>query len=201
MRYSNSIYAGMLIGLGAVANLAVGGLAGAILFSFALLMICALQYELFTGKVGATMLGEYKITHLALAYLGNAQGILFILACALFSPIADSLIAGAQAIADIRLTNHWIANIAMGILCGVCVQLAVDGWKATKHPLTVMLPVIVFVTGKTNHCIADMFYLWLSGTSLKTSLWPLFCTTLGNIIGAGVLTLGKLQLADDAHKH
>lgn len=72
MRYSNSIYAGMLIGLGAVANLAVGGLAGAILFSFALLMICALQYELFTGKVGATMLGEYKITHLALAYLGNA---------------------------------------------------------------------------------------------------------------------------------
>lgn len=53
-----AIYAGIVIGLAAAANLAVGGgIVGAAIFSFALLMICALKFHLFTGKVGAAFLG------------------------------------------------------------------------------------------------------------------------------------------------
>lgn len=201
MIYIKSIYAGIIIGLGAMANLTIGGLAGAVVFSFALLTICALQYNLFTGKVGAAVLGEYNWLDLLFTYLGNAQGICLVLVCALFSPIADSLIAAATAIAEMRLANHWMANVVLGLLCGMCVQLAVDNWKATHNPLAVMLPVVVFVVSKTNHCIADMFYLWLSGTKFATSLFLLLCTTIGNVIGAILMVLDRSKLIDDSRKH
>lgn len=201
MNYLHAIYAGIIIGLGASANLAVGGLPGAVIFSFALLMICALKYDLFTGKVGATVIGEYKPLHLIGAYLGNIEGIALVVVLVLFSPIRESITESATAIANMRLSNHWIANIIMGILCGMCVQLAVDGWKATKHPLAVMLPVVVFVVSKTNHCIADMFYFWISKMPIKQSLFPILCTTIGNIIGAVLMVADRSKLADDSHNN
>ena len=64
--FLKKFYAGVVIGLGAAANLAIGGgIVGACIFSFALLLICALGFDLFTGKVGATFLGEYDIVSLA----------------------------------------------------------------------------------------------------------------------------------------
>lgn len=85
-------YAGIIIGLGAAVNLAVGGgILGAALFSFALLMICALELDLFTGKVGATLLGEYSIVKLLLSYILNALGIATVGIICCFSPIAHEL--------------------------------------------------------------------------------------------------------------
>ena len=121
MNYLHAIYAGIIIGLGASANLAIGGLPGAVIFSFALLMICALKYDLFTGKVGAALIGEYKPLHLIGAYLGNIEGICLVIVLTLFSPIADSITESATTIANLRLSNHWISNIMLGGLCGMCV--------------------------------------------------------------------------------
>ena len=45
------IIAGILIALGATANLMLGGVAGAIFFSFGLLTLCALEAKLYTGKI------------------------------------------------------------------------------------------------------------------------------------------------------
>lgn len=184
-------YAGIIIGLGAVVNLAVGGgILGAALFSFALLMICALELDLFTGKVGATLLGEYSIVKLLLSYILNALGIATVGIICCFSPIAHLLQEQALIISNLRVSNHWLTNIMMGIFCGICVQLAVDGWKATKNPLPVMLPVIVFVMSKANHCIADMFYLIFA--QRHPAFLTLLYTTIGNIIGAALMVAGRL---------
>ncbi len=188
-----AFYAGIIIGLGAFANLAVGGgILGAAIFSFALLTICALQYDLFTGKVGAVIFKEYKLSKFVLAYPLNMLGIAFVAAISSFAPGAKDIIAAASNITVLRIANPWWINILMGIICGMCVQIAVSGWKATKQPLVVMLPVIVFVVGKTNHCIADMYYVLMSVPQLgPAGLITIVWTTIGNIIGAAILSLAQ----------
>lgn len=184
-----AFYAGIIIGLGAAANLLIGGLPGAVIFSFGLLMICALQYDLFTGKVGATILGEYKLGKLIAAFSFNFAGVLLVNLLLLFSPLCPTLVEKATVITQVRLNNPWYANIGLGILCGICVQLSVDGWKATKHPLPVMLPVVVFVMCGFNHCIADMFYITYGAKNLNYI--PIFETAIGNIIGAALLVADR----------
>lgn len=183
-----AFYAGIVIGLGAAANLAVGGgILGAAIFSFALLLICAQGYDLFTGKVGATILGEYPLIKLAQAYFLNAAGILLVVGIMCFSPLDMTILKGAKDITALRCANSWYVNYLMGIICGMCVQLSIGGWRETKQPLVVMMPVVVFVMLKTNHCIADMFYLWYSGTlGLEQLAW----TTFGNVTGSALLVAG-----------
>ena len=47
-----SVAAAILISFGVCINLTIGGITGAILFSFGLLGVCALKLNLFTGKAG-----------------------------------------------------------------------------------------------------------------------------------------------------
>ena len=128
-----AFYAGIVIGLGAAANLAVGGgILGAAIFSFALLLICAQGYDLFTGKVGAMILGEYPLIKLAQAYFLNAAGILLVVGIMCFSPLDMMILKGAKDITALRCANSWYVNYLMGIICGMCVQLSVGGWRETK---------------------------------------------------------------------
>jgi len=121
-RFLKKFYAGVVIGLGAVANLALGGgIVGACVFSFALLLICALGFDLFTGKVGATFLGEYELSSLAQAYFYNALGILFVVLLTWFSPKEEIMRETALAIAMTREETPILISIFMGIFCGMCV--------------------------------------------------------------------------------
>ena len=49
-----SILAGIAIAIGAYINLKIGGIAGAILFSVGLFLVCNFGLNLYTGKVGYT---------------------------------------------------------------------------------------------------------------------------------------------------
>ena len=49
-----SIFAGILIGLGAAGYLALGGIPGAIVFSFGLISVVLSGSSLYTGKAGVT---------------------------------------------------------------------------------------------------------------------------------------------------
>ena len=49
-----SLFAGILIGLGAVGYLALGGLPGAVIFSFGLMSVIYFGVPLYTGQAGVT---------------------------------------------------------------------------------------------------------------------------------------------------
>lgn len=49
-----SILAGIAIAIGAYVNLKVGGVAGAVLFSVGLFLVCNFRLKLYTGRVGYT---------------------------------------------------------------------------------------------------------------------------------------------------
>lgn len=56
-----AILAGFMIGVGAIINLIVGGIWGAIFFSLGLMTIIYFKFNLFTGKAGLLMTREISI--------------------------------------------------------------------------------------------------------------------------------------------
>lgn len=184
----SSIVAGGLIAIGAAVNLQVGGVLGAILFSFGLLMIVMQGLELFTGKVGYAFDGDIRWQKLVVMLLGNAYGATMT-ACALFfTPLGIALAPAATAIIASRVSAGLLANTILGIGCGVCVYLAVDNWASTHDWMSVMLPVSVFVICGFGHCIADMFYAALGDVGIRGWL-TILATGIGNVLGSWAIPI------------
>lgn len=73
IEFIKSILAGIAIAIGAYINLKIGGVAGAVLFSVGLFLVCIFKLNLYTGKVGYTGI----IKNLPIL-LGNAVGALLL---------------------------------------------------------------------------------------------------------------------------
>lgn len=183
-----SIVAGGLIAIGAIVNLQVGGILGAILFSFGLLMIVMQGLELFTGKVGYALDGGIRWQKLAVILLGNAYGVIITASVLSFTPLGITLAPAATAIIASRISAGLLANVILGIGCGVCVYLAVDNWASTHDWMSVMLPVGVFIICGFGHCIADMFYAVLGNAGLEGWLTVL-ATGIGNVLGSWIIPI------------
>jgi formate/nitrite transporter FocA (FNT family) len=188
---TQSIMAGLMIAIAAGMYLKVGGAVGACLFAIGLLTILFFKFHLFTGKAG--LLAEKKISGWGLTkvYIGNLIGCYFgtfILAFAGL-PIFE---AGA-AIHNIRITNPWFVNIALGFLCGMLMTIAVRQYE--KAPYTTIMCVAGFILLGANHCVADMVYMFmhfgLNGWTdhPEAAVIALLCTTIGNIIGCNTIPL------------
>ena len=62
--------------------------------------------------------------------------------------------------------------------------------------LFVIFPVMVFILCKFEHCIANMFYFFLSGSFTVKTLGYLLIMTLGNSVG-GLLIPAFTKLVGD----
>ena len=175
----------MLIGLACILNLKIGGLVGALFFSLGLLGVCVLQLDLFTGKMRAFYKGQISFTTLGMVLVGNFIGIL------LMSLAATSLdiIEQAQKLMQARAAVPFHRIILRGMVCGLCVQIAVDMYKKNPNPLVVMGPAAAFVALGCNHCIADMFY-WIKGGTLPQFI-QIFEALCGNVIGAMIFVIAN----------
>lgn len=186
-----SILAGVVIGIGAIINLNVGGVAGAVFFAIGLLAVLTFKLELFTGKAGLLATNEITGRKLLKIWIGNfigAGGLALLYSTAL-TPSTEAAIAKATSIVALRLANGPLANCIYGILCGVLMFIAVNGYKETKNPIIPVMGVAGFILGGFNHCVADMFYVSLGLMNLS-DLWVLIPTTLGNLIGCCLIPAG-----------
>lgn len=50
--FTKAFLAGLMISIGGFVNLSLGGIAGALFFAVGLYAICALELNLYTGKIG-----------------------------------------------------------------------------------------------------------------------------------------------------
>lgn len=181
-----SILAGILISLGGIIYLQVGGPIGALLFSIGLLTILHFKCELFTGKAGLLASRAIRPVKLASIYCGNLIGCAAMGLLLSLTHLGQSIGQSAAAITLIRSTNLWYENIIFGVLCGLFMYIAVTHYE-TKPWVTVMC-VAGFILSGTNHCVADMFYLFFGGFEWTGALALLF-TTIGNIIGCNLIPL------------
>ena len=184
MVFVKSILAGMCIGLGGTAYLVVGGIAGAFLFSIALFTICERDYYLYTGKVcyPSWLLKVFWI------WLGNLFGCLFI--SVPFKICNISVREKAMDIVTVKLNRAFPEMVMLGILCGICVYIAVDGFKNNPHELgkylSLFFGVMIFIICGFEHVVANMFYFSVANMWSLLSFGYLAIMILGNSVG-GVL--------------
>ena len=189
----SGVCAGICIALGGSVFLAVDNrLAGAVLFSVALLCICMKGYALFTGKVGFVPEdhGRPALQLLLAGLLGNLIGTFL---CGFFLRLGlPALGEAARTICAAKLAQAPAAALIRGVFCGILMYLAVSIWKERQSPLGILFCIPVFILSGFEHSIADMFYFAVSGiVSLKAFVF-LWLVIIGNALGA--MLLPALQL-------
>lgn len=175
-----SILAGILIALGAFANIKSGmGIIGAFLFSLGLISVCVLECNLYTGKIGYINKATYKKT------------ILYCLPFNLISAFVTGVCLNGLVDCNIPQTKLelWqtkpISMFIGSMMCGICVYLAVELYKRTKNYLGIIIPVMVFVLCSFSHCVADTAYLGFAIDNFDIRfLIVIFLVAAGNSLGA-----------------
>ena len=189
-KIASGLAAGICISLGGAVFLAVENrIAGAVLFSVALLCICFKGYALFTGRVGFIPEdhGKDALETLLLCLLGNALGT--VLGGLLIRLALPGLGAAALTLCEGKLAQLWWSTLIRGGFCGVLMYLAVSTWRDSKTPLGILFCIPVFILSGFEHSIADIFYFAASGlVSLRAFLF-IWVVILGNALGAMILPL------------
>ena len=180
--------AGICICLGGAVFLAVENrIAGAVLFSVALLCICLKGYALFTGKVGFLPEdhGREALSILLLALLGNTLAT--VLGGWLIRFGLPALGAAAEGLCAAKLSQLWWQTLIRGFFCGILMYLAVSTYRENKTPLAILFCIPAFILSGFEHSIADIFYFAASGTVSLRAFAFLWLVILGNALGGMLL--------------
>lgn len=152
--FGSSVLAGVAIAVGGFVNLALGGIAGAVFFTFGLLTVVHYRLKLYTGWVGFIDSWDgFWQSFLILG--GNIAGCLLTAWLARLSPM--DLQGAAQKILDGRLAIGPLRAGALAIGCGFIVTTAVTFGRQEKW-LPLLFGVPTFILCGFPHCIADAFY-------------------------------------------
>lgn len=187
-------------------------LAGAFLFSIAIILIVFIGGELFTGNNMTMAMGVYNkscsVTDMVkvwfMSYIGNFVGAFVMSALFVGSGASKQIMTDYySSIIPSKLSAAPFELLLRGVLCNFMVCLAV--WTATRMKtesgkLIVMFCVIMaFVVAGFEHCIANMgtfsiAYMLLGGLDMALVAKSMIFVTIGNIFGGAVLLALPLKL-------
>lgn len=186
--YVHSILAGMMIGLAGTTYLSVSNkIIGSALFSFGLITIVVRGWSLYTGKIGALKLTEKgNLPYIITMLVGNYFGTLLIAFAVRISRIGDNLVPIATQLWQNKINDSWYSILILSILCGIMMQLAVDGYKHPneEHLILIAIPVMFFILCGYEHSIANIFYMNLAVFYSLESFGYIILMITGNAIGA-----------------
>ena len=195
---------------------AVSRVLGGVSFCLGLVLVVCCGSELFTGNImmmGALGTGTVSWGHIlknwSLVWLGNFAGALVAVALVFFANIGamnGGLVADAMvSVAAGKAVFDTPVLFFKGVLCNIFVCLAVRiGFSSraiVDKVVGVLLPITAFVACGFEHCVANMFFLFmglvqnLAGVGAAGAVDPagiafnLVVVTLGNIVG-GVIVAG-----------
>lgn len=183
-----SILAGIVIGIACMIYIYNQNVVGALLFSVGLVCIVSMNMKLYTG-----MVGQYKFDILLLvSLLANMLGT-YLMALYTMSfrfQYSDMYIA----IASEKLSNSLASTFVMSIICGLLIFIGVRDFNINKRLFVLVSCVAAFIMVGAEHCIADSFYMFCTGTfNLQMFIYLLVCV-VGNTIGSYI---GKLSVKYD----
>lgn len=183
--------AGISISIGGMALLKQGNGFGTVLFSIGLIAVFLLGGRLCTGMFGYVNSGR-TLANALIAFAVNAVaayicGVLYKACC------------GEAANMAAKLAKPLYHVFLSGIVCGMLVYIAVEGWRQTGQLLAVIMPVAAFVGIGAEHCIADAFFIGASGIDAYILVWFL-CSAAGNFVGAQLANFLKLKVKPAVNK-
>lgn len=194
MEIKKSIAAGMLIGFGCTVYLSCEKqIVGAALFSVGLLLICLLDLNLYTGKVGY-IFEQPRRSRCFTIWCGNLIGI----ACvSVLVRAARPQVHRAAVDLIARKFELPVATLAiLAFLCGMVMHLSVENYMRQKNSVGgiagIVLCVIVFIVCGFEHSIADMGYCILAVRTVRELFIALgFVATVSVCNGLGAVVMNE----------
>ena len=196
-----AILAGFCIGLGGTVFLKLkdafpgGNVVGALLFTIGLFTVCTRGYALFTGKACYLFdnpLPAYLLD-LLVFWVGNLLGAMLIAGLEHLTGMVGGetgIDATAAALVEGKMGATYLGLFVLGILCNICIFIAVNGYANNPHQvgkyLALFLGVSVLILCGTEHSVADMYYWSVSGVLYAQpgeSVLRLLIISLGNVVG------------------
>ena len=159
-RILSGVASGVMVSIGGVVYLMTENkIAGAVLFSVALLCICYKGLSLFTGKVGYIAHSRTKkdLSVLFTGLLGNFLGAVGSAALACLA--LPSLHEIAVAVANAKIGQQFYETLLRAFFCGILMYMAVSIYREKNSPLGIIFCIPTFILCGFEHSIADMFYL------------------------------------------
>ena len=175
-----SLFAGILIGLGAVGYLALGGLPGAVIFSFGLMSVIYFGVPLYTGQAGVTK----DLWFLTKVWFFNVLGCVLLGLLALY-PGGDGAARAADCV-HARLAKDPFDVFLRAAGCGLIIDCTVFMSKTKASVVPVLLGVPLFIVCGFYHSIADVVYLIAAGEWSPAILWYYPMIVVGNYVGCNV---------------
>ncbi|MCD8282535.1 MAG: formate/nitrite transporter family protein [Prevotella sp.] len=193
-----AVMAGIAISCGCICNLAIGGVAGAVLFTFGLLTVVHYQYKLYTGTAGFVTTWR-SVGELVVVLAGNIIGCLL---CGRGIAYAKpELSAAAANLLAARLNYSLPAAFILAVGCGFIMTTAVY-FGRQKMFLPLLFGVPCFIICGFLHSIADACYYLACPVSFlsehASSVLALYVSiVLGNFVGCNLYRLGELVKAKE----
>lgn len=201
-------FAGIAIGIGGLLNIVANTylvpeiaakIIGSLLFPIGLSLVCFLDLNLFTGKIGYLLDNDKSfLLKLLFIYIGNIIGSLIFGGWALvvFKGELHETVLAIASKKLFELSFRPIIKVFGGsVLCGALVYLAVFSYKTFKQVylklIGIFLAIGLFVFLGFDHCIANMFYFTFSWSwKNPVAYLNIAIVTFGNSIGAIALNEG-----------
>jgi formate/nitrite transporter FocA (FNT family) len=187
-----AVLAGVAISVGCILYLSIDNkIVGAILFTVGLYAVCAHGFNLYTGKVGYLVdKSPSYLVELLIIWLGNFSGTWLIAKVILLTRI-NTISQNASALCDIKLNDSLLSLFILGIMCGVLMYIAVEGYRILKNPVILFACIAAFILCGFEHCIADIFYFSVASMWSLRTLVIILVITLGNSVGSCIIALIK----------
>ena len=214
LNFLKGILAGLAIGLGGFLFILMtfliqgelGKVLGSLLFAVGLFLVCTFSLSLFTGKAGLIFEQKQETSFylsLPVMLIGNAVGAIgFGYICfAIFKDmeIMQRAIAVSELRTGLNSFNDYLGCIIKGLLCGLCVYLAVKSFAKNRlKPVGIILLatfVFLFVYGGFEHCIANMYYFSFANSWGLNAFLDLIIVIIMNVLGTipGVLLVKVVE--------
>ena len=183
------VYAGFMIGIGAIAFLSLENkVLGSFFFSIGLLTICMYAMNLYTGKVGYILINKIEyIYELLLGLLGNFIGT-FIIGKLILLTRASNINEKALSLVNIKLNDNLLSIFILSIFCGILMYIAVNNYKKVGTEIGkyigIFMCVMTFILCGFEHCIANMAYITIANAWSWKALLYVLIMILGNSFGA-----------------
>ena len=196
----SAVLAGMCIGFGGVAFLTLESkVLGALFFTCGLFCVCTFGLKLFTGKVCYVFQnGRDYALELPVIWLGNLLGtgaVAFMIRASRLAGLGEK----AAALCAGKLEDRWGSLFLLGILCNIFIYIGVESYNRNPHEVGkyvgLFFGVMVFILCGYEHCVADMFYVFMAGAWSGEMLLRLLVITAGNAVGGVIFPVAQGWLA------
>ncbi len=176
----SSLFAGLLIGLGACGYLALGGLPGAVIFAFGLIGVVLSGSALYTGRAGVMT----NIPALAKIWLFNVIGCILI--GLLMASLGGEPMERARTMVEGRFAQGPWRSFLRAVGCGLIIDISVWLYREKGNILPVLFGVPLFIVCGFYHSIADVVYLVAAFRWDPAILWFYPLIVIGNWAGCNV---------------